>query len=267
MFLSLDRVEFGYRATPILHGVTFHVAAGEMVGLIGPNGSGKTTILRLVSKVLAPRAGTIALAGRDVRGLSRVEVARTVAVVPQHFEVAFALTVRDLVSLGRLPHGNGLGVLGQRDREAIDGALAATGIEGLAGARIDELSGGERQLASIARALAQEPKLLLLDEPTAHLDLAHQAVIMGLIARLHREAGLTTLLVSHDLNLAGHWVDRLVLLDAGRVRRVGRPEEVLEPETLRAVYGEGVRVTRDPADGRPWVLPSRAAEGRFDRKE
>jgi iron complex transport system ATP-binding protein len=233
--------------------VSFEVAAGEILGVIGPNGSGKTTLVRLVSKVHAPERGEIRLAGTSLTRLSRRALARQVAVLPQELEPAFALTVEELVLMGRHPHAEGRFFETAGDLARAREAMALAGVRELADQPLDALSGGERQRATLARALAQEPRLLLLDEPTSHLDLRHQREVVGLLRRLNRERGLTALLVSHDLNLAGEVADRILLLSGGRVARIGPPAQVLDEAVLEAAYGCPVRVEKNPDSGRPVV--------------
>lgn len=251
-------VDFAYpgprrgRRSPFkLSGLSFLIAPGEILGVIGPNSAGKTTLIRLLSRVLEPVAGEILFQGRPLQTLSRWELARQVAVVPQDAPMAFPYTVEQLVLMGRYPHAPARFFECPGDLAVARDAMAATGVLELASAVLDDLSGGERQRAVIARALAQEPRLLILDEPTAHLDLYYQAEVAGLLRRLNRERELTILLVSHDLNLAAELSDRLLLLAQGRIRAAGAPEQVLEESVLEAVYGcpvsvekrgEGVRV-------------------------
>jgi iron complex transport system ATP-binding protein len=251
--LEVREVDFGYGGPFRLAGVSFEVAAGEILGVIGPNGSGKTTLVRLVSKVHAPERGEIRLAGTSLTRLSRRALARQVAVLPQELEPAFALTVEELVLMGRHPHAEGRFFETAGDLARAREAMALAGVRELADQPLDALSGGERQRATLARALAQEPRLLLLDEPTSHLDLRHQREVVGLLRRLNRERGLTALLVSHDLNLAGEVADRILLLSGGRVARIGPPAQVLDEAVLEAAYGCPVRVEKNPDSGRPVV--------------
>jgi iron complex transport system ATP-binding protein len=233
--------------------LSFALDPGDILGVIGPNGSGKTTLVRLLSKVFAPERGEIRVAGRPIARLSRRVLARQVAVVPQEPAWAFSFTVAELVLMGRHPHGEGRLFEGPHDHRRAREAMALTGVLGLAREPVDRLSGGERQRVLLARALAQEPQLLLLDEPTSHLDLGHQRELVGLLRRLHRDRGMAIIVVSHDLNLVAELADRLLLLARGRAVRVGAPAEVLDEATLEAAYDCPVRVEKGPVSGRPLV--------------
>ena len=247
-------VEFGYGGAFRLAGASFEVAEGEILGLVGPNSSGKTTLLRLLSKVHAPDRGEIRFRGRPLGAVARLDLARDVAVVPQDEQLAFPLSVEELVLMGRFPRSAG------RLFEGPGGPRAGPGGHGARRRprarrppRSTRSRGGERQRAMLARALAQEPRVLLLDEPTSHLDLLHQRHLVGLLRQLNRERGMTVIFVSHDLNLAGELADRLLLLSGGRVVRLGPPREVLDEAVLEQAYGCPVWVER-LASGRPVVL-------------
>jgi len=233
--------------------VSFAIEAGEVFGVIGPNSAGKTTLLRLLTRVVAPERGEVRLEGRPLSRLAHAELARRVAVVPQDAPRPFPFSVEQLVLMGRYPHGPGRFFESPEDRALARAAMAATGVLELAALPLEQLSGGERQRAMLARALAQAPTLLVLDEPTSHLDLRYQAETAALIQRVNAERGVTVLLVSHDLNLAAEVCDRLLLLSRGRVARVGAPAEVLRREALEAVFGCEVSVDVNPASGRPVV--------------
>jgi len=239
------------RARPFaVAGVSFTIGAEEVVSLIGPNSAGKTTLVRLLTRVLRPTAGEIVLGGRSLADIGPWELARQVAVVPQDVPAAFPFTVEQLVLMGRFPYGPHRYFESEDDREAAHEAMAATGILPLAASPLDTLSGGERQRAVLARALAQRPRLLVLDEPTAHLDLRYQAECAALLSRLNREQGVTILLVSHDLDLAARLSDRLLLVVDGRLVRAGTPTEVLDAGALEAAFG--CRVVVEPSrDGGP----------------
>lgn len=241
-----------YEAIPALEGVSLRIASGEFAGIVGPNGSGKTTLLRAIHALVAPERGTVLLDGADVSGLTARQVAARVAAVPQHSHSGFGFTVFDIVLMGRAPH---LAPLAREDD--VDLAVAREAMERtrtwhLRHRRVDELSGGERQRVLLARALAQAPEVLLLDEPTAHLDIRYQVEMMTLIAGLNA-AGLTVVAALHDLNLASMFCARLVLLDRGRVAGLGAPAEVLTPHRVREVYGAEVEVRPHPITGRPVV--------------
>lgn len=251
--VEVQAVAYRYPSGAGVSDIGFRAAAGEILGVVGPNSAGKTTLLHLLSKVLLPAEGRILLEGQDLGRLSRLALARRLAVVPQEFAVAFPFQVAEVVLMGRYPHAAAGGWGSARDRAVAWAALEATGIAGLAARRVDEISGGERQLVALARALAQEPAVLLLDEPTAHLDLGHQRAVVEILRGPHRTRGGTTILISHDLNLAAEVCDRLVLLARGRILACGRPEEVMRGDHLEAAYGCPVTVTADPLSGRPRI--------------
>ncbi|HXJ81299.1 MAG TPA: ABC transporter ATP-binding protein [Candidatus Methylomirabilis sp.] len=256
--LEFRDVVFAYPARGPRPGFTirdlsFSVGAGQIFGIIGPNASGKTTLIRLLSKVLEPARGQILLDGEDVGRLERASIARRVAVVPQDVPAGFPYVVEDLVLMGRFPHAPRRFFESDADRDEALRAMATAGISELRGETLDRLSGGERQRVMLARALAQRSPLLVLDEPTAHLDLHHQAECVALLRRLNREAGLTIVLISHDLNLVAEVCDRLLLLRAGAAAGIGRAEAVLEESILTSVYRCRVVVDKHPTTRRPIV--------------
>jgi cobalamin transport system ATP-binding protein len=253
----------GYDGRVVLHGLSLGVERGELVGVLGPNGSGKSTLLRAITGVLPLTEGEVELFGQPLPRMRRREIARRVGVVPQAGPVAFEFTVREVVAMGRTPHVARLHGETAHDRAAIETALARADCEDLADRLISELSGGEAQRAIIARALAQEPELLLLDEPTAFLDLNHQLEIFELLRRLNRAEGLTVVCISHDVNLASLYCDRIVLLKDGAVADEGHPTRVVTAERIRDVYGAAVLVDSDTPSGRPRVtlLRSPGEEG------
>ena len=246
----------GKRSLVALRDLSLALAAGELVGLVGPNGCGKTTLIRAVTKVVKPVSGQVRLSGDEVGSLPQAEIARRVAVVPQEPLLPEAFTALECVLMGRTPHLKLLENEGARDFNAARAAMERTGTWQLAERRVDELSGGERQRVVVARALAQETPVLLLDEPTAHLDIGHQAAVLGLMRTLCRDEGKAVLAVVHDLTLGAAYCDRLVMLrPGGTVAAEGSAEEILRPELLEEVYGTAVDVFPHPRTGRPVVAP------------
>jgi len=252
-----------YEAVPALQDVTLDVAAGEIVGIVGPNGSGKTTLLRALHGLLAPVRGSVVVEGRDLQSLGAREIAAMISAVPQHSRDGFGFTVYEVVMMGRYPHQRPLPVDRPEHVPAARSALERTRTWHLRRRPVDAISGGERQRVLLARALAQEPRVLLLDEPTAHLDIRFQLEMMDLVAGLG-SAGLTVVAALHDLNLAAMYCGRLVLLTEGRIAAMGSPGEVLDPARLRAVYGADVAVHPHPLTGRPSVTVLRRAASQGD---
>ena len=252
--LEINNLRCGYDAKFILQGINFRVEDKELVGIIGPNGSGKTTLLRAITRVLKPESGTILFEEKNIWQMGYKELAKQVAVVSQDF-AAGSITVEEFVLLGRIPHFERFQFLEtKKDLEIAEECMALTDTLKLKRQLMDQISGGERQLALIARALAQEPKLLLLDEPTTHLDITHQVGILDLIKRLNREFALTVIMVLHDLNLASEYCQRLVLLNEGQIHKMGRPEEVLSYQIIEEVYKTMVVVEKNPISSRPYIL-------------
>lgn len=259
---SLNHLSFGYQSyvvrspASVLTNLTFAIEKGKIFGVLGPNGSGKSTLLKLLTRVLRAQGGTIALFGQDLLGLRQADIAQTVAFVPQETQQSFPFTIAEMVLMGRFPHHSGWG--GWHWEDSKDVMIAQTAMQDLdvahLGSRlITDVSGGERQRAIIARALAQQPKVLLLDEPTAFLDLHHQLDIARILRKLNRDRGLTVVMVSHDLNLASQYCDQLLLLNHGRIAKEGTPQEVVQPDILEAVYGCRVLVDKHPQSGMPRV--------------
>lgn len=248
-------------ARPAVDGVTLEVPGGSFTAVLGPNGSGKSTLLRLLLGVERPAAGTVQFEGRPVDSWPRVELARRIGVVPQQEEMPFPLGVRELVAMGRYPHLGPWRREGAADRRAIVDAMARCDVGGLAQRPVSTLSGGERQRARVARALAQEPRALALDEPTIALDIHHEMAIFELLRELVAE-GVTVLVVTHNLNLATRYADRIVLLHAGRVAGDGTPRNVVRRELLESVYSWPLQVAAHPGPGpdagAPQVVPLRA---------
>ena len=235
--VALDRVSVAYRMTTVLRDLSFRIQPGERIALLGPNGAGKSTTLRAILGLVPPSSGSIQLGGRDLAGLSRLEVARRIAVVPQQASLPFATRVEDVIALGRLPYEHPLRGIRPSDRSAIAAAIDRVGVGHLLGRDARELSLGERQLVFVAMAVAQEAPLLVLDEPTAHLDVRHQVGVMELLADLNERDGVTILGVLHDLTLARHFFPRAILLDHGALVGDGPTRDVIDPARVRDVFG------------------------------
>jgi iron complex transport system ATP-binding protein len=235
--LRISGVDAAYRKALVLHGIDLTIEAGQRVALVGPNGAGKSTLLRVAGGVIAPERGRIELDGRPLADLDRMAVARRVAFVPQEPSLPFSASVEEIVGLGRLPHEHPF--LGARptDRAAVSAAIERAGVAHLLGRDARELSLGERQLVLIALAVAQAAPILVLDEPTVHLDLRHQVSTMELLVDLNERDGTTIVAVLHDLGLAAHFFPRLVLMDGGTIVADGPPAEVLAPDRVREVFG------------------------------
>jgi len=253
--LKIENVAVAYGGRPVLHDVSLSVMGGEVLALVGPNGAGKSTLLRAISGVVPLQGGEVHINGSQLARLTVMERARHVAVVPQARSLPPAFTVHETVLLGRTPHLGWLGRTGPRDMERVRYALQQTQMLPLAERYVGELSGGEQQRVLLARALAQETPVLLLDEPTTHLDLHHRDSLIRLIRDLAESKDLAILMVLHDLNLAGLYADRVALLVTGRLQAVGRASEVLTAERLSDVYHMPVRVIPHPDHGTPLVLP------------
>lgn len=255
--LTAAGVAFAYGARRVLRDVSLDVARGSMLALAGPNGSGKSTLLNLLAGTRRPASGTVVVDGRPVAAYDRRALARLVAVVPQDTSVGFPYTVAEMVLMGRAAHRPRLGLEGPRDVAIAERVMAETGILALAGRRITELSGGERQRVIVARALAQEPAILLLDEPTTHLDIRHAIEILDLVAAVNRTRGVTVVAVLHDLTSAAMYFDRIVFLRDGEVAADGPPRTTVTAETIARVFGAAVRVDVD-AEGVPAIRPVRS---------
>jgi iron complex transport system ATP-binding protein len=256
--LHFDRVSLSLAGRPVLCGVELELHEGEVLVLAGRNGVGKTTLLRVATRILAPDAGQVNVAGRRLSAYGRRELARMLALVPQETSIPFPFSVAEVVLMGRAPHLGLLGFESKRDLAIAHTAMERLGIDHLADRSILEVSGGERQLAMVARALAQDARILLLDEPTAHLDVSRRLQVLELVRELARE-GRSALVVSHDLGLAARACDRLALLSQGRILAAGSPAEILEPALLRRTFGLEAEILRS-ADGATVVVPRRAVD-------
>lgn len=255
--LQLDHICFAYNGSPVIRDISFSIEKGDLLGLIGPNGSGKTTLLKLIDGILQPAQGTIRILGAPVQKMKRMDLAKIIAVVPQLSPLLFPFTVQEVVLMGRAPHLGTWRFEGEKDYEIVKLVMEKTDTLTLAERNMNRLSGGETHRVLIARALAQEPQILLLDEPTAFLDIRHQIDFLNLIHALNKEQGLTVIAVTHDINLASLYCKRIALLKEGQIQAIGRPEEVVTEEQIQAVYHTPVIVDRHPVTGRPRVTPRR----------
>ncbi len=258
----------GYGDTDVLSGLDLVVPTGEVTAIVGANACGKSTLLRAMSRLIAPRRGEVLLDGKAIHHMPSRDLARVMGLLPQAPIAPEGITVADLVSRGRHPHQGLFSRWTRRDDEAVAAALTATRTTDLAERPVDELSGGQRQRVWIAMALAQETGILLLDEPTTFLDIAHQIEVLDLLTDLNETRGTTVVMVLHDLNLAARYADHLVAMAGGRLHVRGRPDEVLTEGNVRAVFGLESRVVTDPVSARPMMLPigrrriAEAADGR-----
>ena len=253
--LEIQGLKVAYGSHLVLQDVTLAVSRGEVLGLIGPNGAGKTTLLKAVSGVLKPLAGSVRVLGQDLATLSHSQRASRLAVVPQAHRLPEGFSVWQTVLMGRTPYLGWLGKPGPKDHERIHWALERTGTLALSERRIEELSGGEQQRVLLARALAQDTPILLLDEPTTHLDLRHQASLLVLVRQLAKEHGLAVLMALHDLNMVSLYADRVALMVDGSIRAAGKPAEVLSAPILSEAYQIPLQVIPHPVYGTPLVLP------------
>lgn len=266
MIEALDCVK-GYDGAPVLQGVSFRVKPGEIYGIIGPNGSGKSTLLRLISGVERADAGSVRIEGRAAESYSRRRLAQLMAVLEQEAIPPVGFTVRQVVEMGRFPHQDWLGrerrsggemrgraASGEKRDQFLDQVMERLGLAALADRTLDQVSGGERQRTALGKAMAQEPRVLLLDEPTTYLDIGYQLQMMDYVSRWNRENGLTVVAVLHDLNLAAQYCHRLLVLHQGRIVAEGTPAEIMDPALIGRVYGTVPAVVAHPVSGIPQIL-------------
>ena len=262
MKLKVENVEFSYTSVPVLTDVCFELAPSEMLGIVGPNGAGKSTLIRCIDRILKPHRGSILLDGEDIQHISMRETAKKLGYIPQSASQVFPSTVFDTVLMGRSPH------IGwhssEKDNEKVLDVLQMLNIEDLAMRDINETSGGQQQRVFIARALAQEPNILLLDEPTSNLDIQHQLEVMEIIKDLVAKKGISAIMAVHDLNLASRYADRVIIMKGGRIFDAGSPPDVLTPENIRSVYGVEAEVINRNG-GMPYIIPIRSVrqDGRW----
>lgn len=253
--LIIDAVDLSYDDRRVVHGLSLRVPTGRITTIIGPNGCGKSTLLRGIARILRPAAGTVLLDGADIHKLPTREVAQRIGLLPQGPTAPEGVTVEDLVSRGRYPHQTMFQRWSHADQAAVDQALASTGLDDLRRRPVDELSGGQRQRAWIALALAQETPIVLLDEPTTYLDVAHQVDVLDLLADLNERDGRTIVMVLHDVNQAARYSDEIVAMKDGVVVATGEPASIIDGDFLREVFGLEAHVIADPVDGTPVCLP------------
>jgi iron complex transport system ATP-binding protein len=264
-FVEASEVRVRFGAREALHGVSLTLSKGEMLAIIGPNGSGKSTLLRALGRMRKPESGQVRLDGQNVWRVAPRDFARRVAFLPQAPEAPPDLAVAELVWRGRFPHRGLLSAATLDDREAVESAIAQAGLDALRDRQLATLSGGERQRAWIGLALAQEPELLLLDEPTTFLDIGHQQELLGLLVRLNEERGLTVIMVMHDVAQAAHYTHRIVALLDGSILHDGPPAEVVTAERISSLFGANVTILYDPATGVPVLVPV-AAHGKASKR-
>ena len=253
MAVNVINLSYSYGSRPVLKNLTFSVPKSDFFIIIGPNGSGKTTLMKVISGILKPQKGRLEILNRSIGHYNLKALARTIAFVPQMVTVDFPFTVIEMVLMGRSPYLGMLGLEHEKDMEIAKQAIAFTGVEHLTHRKLDQLSGGEQQRVFIARAICQEPDVILLDEPTASLDLAHQVRVMDLMEKLKAEKGVTVVMVSHDVNLAAMYGDQLLLLSNGQIVCQGLPDEVLTFQTLEEAYGCTLLVDESPLGKIPRV--------------
>ncbi len=251
--IEVHSVSFRYHEDWVLQDVSFRVEKGEFVGVIGPNGSGKTTLLKILYRLLSPQKGEILFELVPMKKMDRTDIAKRIAVVAQETHLLFPFSVLETVLMGRSPHLGHLMFESEKDVEITKKAMDWTKMLPFSERSMDELSGGERKRVFIARALAQEPEVILLDEPTSNLDIHHQMDFLDLILTLNRERGLTIVMASHDMNIASEFCDRLILLQRGRIYKMGTPDEVITKENIEEVYGCEVWVDQNPFSGMPRI--------------
>ncbi len=258
--LSVDNLVAGYEDSDVLRGVSFSLQEGEILGIVGPNGSGKSTLLRSLTRILPARAGDVRLRGESVTESRPDELARTMAVVPQSAILPDGFSALEVTLMGRTPYLRLLQSESPEDLQIARRSMLQTDTLALAERPVNELSGGERQRVIVARALAQQSPILLMDEPTVHLDLAHQIGLLELVEQFARNQSLSVIAVIHDLTLAAQYCDRLIMLDRGEIHATGTPEEVVTEAIIAGVYGARIRVIEHPETGRPVVLPARQSD-------
>ena len=252
--IEVKDLRYSYNKYAVLDGVDLGLKEGEILGILGPNGCGKTTLLKNLNKNLSPTGGCVMLDGTDLESIAKRDIAKTVAVVPQTNEIRFSFTVREIVSMGRMPFQGMMSGETREDAAIIDDAIEKVGLTSLIDRHINTMSGGERQRVMIARALAQTPKILLMDEPTLHLDINTQLEALDLVYGLSKKNGLTVAIVSHDLPMVARYCDRIAMIHDHKVMCCGTPEEVLTPENMRIVFNVDAELGYDSKNGKRTVF-------------
>lgn len=252
--ISTNNLDISYEEALIVNAMDMNIPQGKITSIIGPNGCGKSTVLKAVGRLLKPKNGMVYLSGEDIRKLSTKEIAKQMAILPQSPTAPSGLTVSELVAYGRFPHQKGFGKLTPEDKEIVKWALTVTKLMEYEHREVDTLSGGQRQRVWIAMALAQQTDIILLDEPTTYLDLAHQLEILTLLFELNRDQGCTIAMVLHDLNLAARFSDYMIAIRSGKIISHGMPEEVMCAEVLREVFSIDAEIVHEPKTGRPVCL-------------
>lgn len=256
--VKIKDLQFKYDETDILKHINLDVPQGSFLSILGPNGSGKTTLLKNICNLLHPEKGSILIEEKDVEKIKYKKLAQMIAVVHQGTDVQFDFSVHDVVMMGRFPYLKRFQSEGQKDEEIVQKAMENTSTWGLKDKSINEISGGERQRVLIARALTQQPRVLILDEPISHLDIKYQIEILDLCKRLNKEQGITVITTLHDMNMASRYSDYIVLLQNGKIREMDIPENVLTEKNIQEVYGVKVELFRKNDNERPIIIPKRA---------
>ena len=253
--LQLEDVSFAYNREPVVNHLSMRVKSGEFVGILGPNGSGKSTLLKLLAGILKPDCGNVLFQNKKLHDYKRKVLAQSLAWLPQEHEMVFPFRVAEIILMGRHPYMSPWQFEGRKDLDIADRAMAITETTALSTRQFNEISGGEKQRVMMACAIAQEPEVLLLDEPTTALDIKYQLEILNILQRLNRDNGMTLLLAMHDLHLASKYCQRLILIDQGKIVKDGTPDEVLQKEILETVYRVPLKIFRDPEDGSVMISP------------
>lgn len=253
--IEVEGLNFKYDERLILNDAAFDVEPGSFVSIIGPNGSGKTTLLKNISGVLRPLSGSITLKGRGIEKYKKKELARIVAYVPQSTTIDFGFTVEDIVMMGRSPYMGPFGSETIEDIRIAEASMKLVGIYELKDKKINEISGGEKQRAIIACALAQKPEIILMDEPVSNLDIQHQIKVLNLVKKLCEEQNMTAIVVLHDLNLSSEYSDNIILMKDGRIEKAGSPDEIINEDNIKRVYNTDTFLIKSPVSGRPYIIP------------